>query len=120
MKIVCLGNEFIEGDSFAKEVGELLRKDFVVVNVNDSFQLMSLLSEEKDFVLLDVVKDLEEVCFIRVDDLKSGSILSAHDFDAGFVLKLIGDDVKIIGIPMSGDLDEVAGEVARLISGEKL
>ena len=53
MKIVCLGNEFIEEDCFAKEVGRLLAEDHEVVNIKDSFQLMEVLNEEGDFVLLD-------------------------------------------------------------------
>jgi len=115
VKIICLGNEFIEGDSFAKSVGKKLRDDFKVINIKDSFQLMGILNGEGDFVLLDVVEGLEKVCFIKVEDLRSDAILSAHDFDAGYVLKLLGEDVKIIGIPMSGDLGSVREKVVELI-----
>ena len=127
MKIVCLGNEFVAGDSLAKEVGELLMKEgFGVVNVKDSFELMAILSDEstsghdsgepKDFVILDVVRGLDCVKEIEVKDLRVDSILSAHDFDAGFVLGLLGEGVRIVGIPMEGDVLLVKNEVVKLIA----
>jgi len=140
MKIVCLGNEFLEIDSLAKEVGKLLCEDYNVVNVKDSFELMEILlawQEEvgsgkwevgSGLVILDVVEGLEEVRRLEVGDLRVDSIASAHDFDAAYVLALFGHDsgepklldvdVGIVGIPMSGDAGEIAGEVRELI-GEK-
>lgn len=133
VKIVCLGNEFVEGDTLAKEVGELLKDDFEIINVKDSFELMGALSERVDdrvqeienLVILDVVQGLEEVCELKVGDLRVDSITSAHDFDAGFVLalfghdsgepKLMGEDVRIIGIPMKGDVEKIRDEVLELI-----
>lgn len=115
MKIVCLGNEFIEEDCFAKEIGELLKDEFEVVNIKDSFELMGVVSDGDDFVLLDVVEGLDEVKSLRTEDLRADSITSAHDFDVVYVLKLLEKDVKIIGVPMSGDLEKVKDEVVRLI-----
>jgi Ni,Fe-hydrogenase maturation factor len=115
MKILVLGNEFIEGDSFAKKVGGLLEKDFDVVAIKDSFQLMGIFEEKEEFILLDVVQGLEKVCFVRPEDLREDAIMSAHDFDVGYVLKLLEKDVRIVGIPMGGDLEGVAGEVVSLI-----
>ena len=111
VKIVCLGNEFVEEDCFAKEVGEMLKGDFEVVNVRDSFELMGIISEVggrrsevgEGFVILDVVEGLSEVVRLKVEDLRADGIVSAHDFDAVYVLKLMDADVRIIGIPMSGD-----------------
>lgn len=115
MKIVCLGNEFVAEDCFAKEVGALLSKDFDVVNIKDSFELMGIVSEGSDFVLLDVAQGLDEVKVLRTGDLRADSITSAHDFDVAYVLKLLEKDVRIIGIPMSGDLEKTRDEVAVLI-----
>ncbi|HLD55425.1 MAG TPA: hypothetical protein VJB35_04155 [Candidatus Nanoarchaeia archaeon] len=119
VKILCLGNEFIEDDSLAKKVGELLKEKYDVINVNDCFQLISLLNENEDLIILDVVKGLSEVKLISVDDLQSDSILSAHDFDAGFVFKLIDKPVKIIGIPMTGNVKEICKKVEGMIEEEK-
>ena len=157
MKIVCLGNEFIEEDCFAKKVGEILKKGFSskdgsagfdVVNIKDSFELMGIISSGDDFVILDVVEGLDEVRILKVEGLRVDAIMSAHDFDAGFVLGLLDfapkgvpsqiqtkdelgqtlppaqvasadadkvGNVRIVGIPMRGDVVEVAGEVLGLI-----
>jgi len=112
MKILCLGNEFIEEDSFAKKIGEKLNKK--IVNIKDSFELLNYLNLEK-VIILDVVEGLKKVKLLSVDDLKENKILSAHDFDAGFFLKLLKKNVKIIGIPINGDLDKVVKDVERLL-----
>ncbi|MDH3353129.1 MAG: hypothetical protein OEL87_01660 [Nanoarchaeota archaeon] len=116
MKIVCLGNEFVEEDSFAKKIGEMLKDGFPIVNIKDSFELMEIVSSGEPFIILDVVQGLDEVKKLRVEDLRGDAIVSAHDFDAVYVLKLMGEGVRIIGIPMSGDLEKVRGKVLGLIN----
>ena len=117
MKLVFLGNECIEEDSLGKKIEKDFEKEFEIINVKDSFQLMSLLNENscEEIILIDVVKGLEKVRKISVDDLSENNILSAHDFDAGYVLKLIGKQFKIIGIPQSGDEDKIKEGVLELI-----
>ena len=122
-KILCLGNEFIKRDSLAKKIGWKLkeREDLEIINIKDSFQLMDILRERdkekggNDFIILDVVKGLNEVKELGIDDLRQDSILTAHDFDAGYVLKLLGVKIKIIGIPMYGDEDKILREVGWLL-----
>lgn len=116
VKVVCLGNEFIEGDSLAKEVGVLLAGDYEIVNVRDSFELMGIVSSGIEFVVLDVVLGLKEVRRIDVQDLRVDSIASAHDFDAAYVLKLMNAEAQIIGMPMEGDAEEVVVKVRKLIA----
>jgi Ni,Fe-hydrogenase maturation factor len=111
--ILVLGNEFIEEDSLAKKVAKGIDG---VKFVNDSFALMEELRDEKDVVIIDVVSNIKEVSLIGIEDLASGSILSAHDFDAGMVLKLLRPDVKIIGIPMRMN-EEEAREKVRVMVG---
>ncbi|MCW8965994.1 MAG: hypothetical protein OQK82_04800 [Candidatus Pacearchaeota archaeon] len=116
MKVLTLGNEFIEEDSLAKKIGKVLEKDFEIINIDNSFELMTTLNEISDeIVLLDVVKDLDKTQIIPVDKLQNDSILSAHDFDVGYVLKLIGKDVRIIGIPMKGDVEEIGRDVKEML-----
>ncbi|MCF7910288.1 hypothetical protein K9L16_01295 [Candidatus Pacearchaeota archaeon] len=114
MKILCLGNEFVKEDSLAKKIGfELKNLGFDILNIKDSFQLMSVLnnSNKEEVILLDVVQDLDNVGFIEIKDLRNDSIISAHDFDAGYVLKLINKSFKIIGIPQKGNLEEIKNKV---------
>lgn len=128
MRIVCLGNEFIEGDSLAKKVGEeLVKEGFDVLNIKDSFELMGILASQgeavsdgrkadDEIIILDVVEGLDEVREIGVEDLRVDSIVSAHDFDAGFVLRLLGERVGIIGMPRDGDAGGVLEKVLKIIT----
>lgn len=113
--LLCLGNEFLEFDSLAKKVGILLKKDHEIICIKDSFQLMTILNQIENPILLDVVRGLKEVRIIPQEKISNQAILSAHDFDVGYVLKLIQKQVKIIGIPMTGDVEEIAGEVGKII-----
>ena len=115
VKIISLGNEFIKNDSLAKKVGELLKKDYEVIALKDSFQLMGIISEGREIVILDVVEGFKEVGLIKVSELRNDTILSAHDFDASYVLSLSGKDIKIIGIPMEGEVEEILLKVRKLI-----
>ena len=115
-KILCLGNEFIREDSFAKKIGlELEKSGFEIVNIRDSFQLMEILndtSDQDEIIILDVVFGLEDVLILGVDELRDNKIITAHDFDASFVLKLFKDrKFKIIGIPMNGEIDSIKNKV---------
>lgn len=116
-KILCLGNEFIEEDSFAKKIGtELGKKGYEIVNIKDSFQLMDELNKENEMIILDVADKLKEVKLLRVDELKENKIMSAHDFDSGFVLKLFENKkIKIIGIPMIGDINLISSQVLKFL-----
>lgn len=114
-EILCLGNEFIAIDSLAKKVGSLLKEDFIVHQVNDSFQLMSLLNSIEKPIILDIVKNLKDVRIIPTEKLKSNNIVSAHDFDASYIIKLLDKPVKIIGIPEEGNKEEISDQVRELI-----
>lgn len=115
-KILVLGNEFVKVDSFAKNIIEDLKKEFdddVIVNIKDSFELVDYLDE--DIIIIDVVEGLDEVRLLNINDLKSGSIISAHDFDASLFLQMFSnkDKIKIIGIPINGDKDKIIEIVLR-------
>ncbi len=107
MKILSLGNEFIAEDSFAKKVCNGMD----IINVKGSFELMDLLRGGDEIIIIDVVKGLNHVALIRKEDLRQDSILSAHDFDAGFLIGLIDPNVRIIGVPENGDLNKIREEV---------
>jgi Ni,Fe-hydrogenase maturation factor len=118
MKILCLGNEFIKIDSLAKEIGKELKKiGYVVININNSFELIDYLQENNDIVILDVVLGINCVKILKVEELKVDSIVSAHDFDAGFLLKLMGESktIKIIGVPIKGDKHIIINDINKLL-----
>jgi len=118
-KILCLGNEFVEEDSLALKVAEQLTSDLPEVNfinVKDSFQLMEFLNVYDDVVVLDVVSGLKEVKILGVTELQENKIMTAHDFDAGFVIRLFENkSLRIIGIPMKGNINVIKEKVKKLL-----
>ena len=119
MKIYCFGNEFVEEDSLAKRIVDELEigdVEFVKCDNPDN-----ILDEEETIVILDVVKDIDEVILIDdVEQLETDNIYSLHDFDLAYFLKLMkrtGDinELKIIGIPMEGEIEEIKNEIMNKI-----
>jgi len=102
MKILVLGNEFIQEDSFAKEIAKELAQNHEIVNIKDSFQFLDEIQNKSDeLTIIDVVQNLQEVKILKINDLSENKILSAHDMDASFFLQLLNPDVKIIGLPQN-------------------
>lgn len=122
MRIYCFGNEAIEEDSMAKKACKDLEIEGVDFVLCDSAEEL-LDKEHKDqIVIVDVVKFLDKVTlFEGIDQLKEHKLISGHDFDLGFQLKLlkaIGElkKVKIIGVPQEGDVEEIKENIKRIIS----
>jgi len=120
-KILTLGNEFIESDSLAIKVANTLKKEnpnLEFIHIKDTFKLMEILKEENSQItILDVAQNLTEPKLLNINDLQVNSITTAHDLDAGFVLKLLGNNknIKIIGIPINGSEKEIKKKVKELI-----
>ncbi len=122
-KVLCLGNAFIAEDSLALRVADHLSKKhpaFSFVNIKDSFELLDHLQSPEPIIILDVVFRLQTVQRLHVSDLTSGSIISAHDFDASFFLQLLGEgkDISIIGIPMRGEVKKIGEDVEKLLKAK--
>jgi hypothetical protein len=120
MKILSLGNEFVKSDSLAKKICIELEKEsgIKIFNIKDSFQLMDELKSDGDFILIDVVFGLKDVKLIGVGELKLDSIVTSHDFDAGFVINLLSENknIKIIGIPGFGNYPVIKKKVKDLLN----
>ena len=119
MKVYCFGNEFLKEDSLAKEIADSISIEGVeFVKCSDSSEIFL---QEKEIVILDVVEGISEVVvFDDIDKLKDNSIVTLHDFDLGFFLKLMkGIDqigkVRIIGVPMKGDKERIKKDVIKKI-----
>jgi hypothetical protein len=117
MKIYCLGNEYVAQDSMAKKIADTLHIDGVEFIKTDSLEGIS-----GDIIILDVVKGITDVRIIEdIDKIKEFYPVSAHDFDIGTELKLrkiVGEigKVKIIGVPMQGDIEEIKNKVKKFIN----
>ena len=122
-KVLFLGNEFISVDSLACKVAKYLAQKLphiTFVHIKDSYELIDQLQGKEPLVILDVVRRLQATQLIGVQDLVSGSIISAHDFDASFFLQLLGEgkEVKIIGIPARGKVQSIAKDVEELMKAK--
>ncbi len=118
LKIYCFGNEFVNGDSLAKQIADELDIEgvkFVRCNSPDELEIAG------DLLLMDVVKGIDKVMVIDdVDKLKDKNLCSLHDFDLSFFLKLLKElnqikNIKIIGIPQQGDKEEIKKQISDLL-----
>ena len=117
IKILCFGNEFIEGDTLAKEIANLDVEGIEFVKCNHPDEILGF----DEPIILDVVKGIKEPILIEdPEQLKGRKISTMHDFDLGFFIKLITAvdseiRLKVIGIPMEGDAKELTEEIKILL-----
>ena len=61
-------------------------------------------------------RPLKEVKILGVNDLQENKIMTTHDFDAGFVMRLFENkSLRIIGIPMKGNINATKENVKKFI-----
>jgi hypothetical protein len=110
-KILVFGNKYLEEDSLALEVAMELGMDYQ--EVNDSFQIITL--DLNDYIILDVVKGISKPGIVSGEAIKTNNLLSLHDFDLGFILKLRNSNPIIIGLPMKYEKEDAVREVREII-----
>ena len=114
MRLLVFGNPYLAEDSFANHVASHLDSwnPVFCTSPDDILQY-----EDEEFVVLDVVKSIDKVVIIYdINTLKTRNIMSLHDFDLGFFLRLcesmgVGQKITIIGIPQKGDLNDIVRQV---------
>ena len=121
--ILCFGNPYLKDDSLAVRIADYFAehpiKDIKFIKCVAPDEVLNY--TDKEFFILDVVKDLKEPrLFDNIDQIEANNLVSLHDFDLGFFLKLMKETgkiekVRIIGIPMKKDVKEVKDDILRLI-----
>ncbi|MFH1787124.1 MAG: hypothetical protein ABH829_05750 [archaeon] len=119
MKILAFGNEFVPEDSLAKELLAGVPGAVMCDSPEDVLKYSDL---EEGFVIVDVVAGIDTVREVSVAELKKPSSSTVHDFDLSFYLQVLDKagklrDIKIIGIPQSGDKKKIKNDLLKLLSG---
>ncbi len=116
-KIFCFGNEFVKGDSLAKEICDSI-KGFDIVRCNSPDEL---LGEKGEIIILDVVQGINDVIvFDDLNRLKEQKLTTLHDFDLSYFLQMMKElkeieKVTIIGIPQKGDKEKIRDNVQKIL-----
>ena len=117
--VFVFGNEFLEEDNFAFKVGKKMENKFNMVYCRSPDEILE--HNNKSVIILDVIKNIDKPVIIKdISKLNTRKIISLHDFDVAFFLKIMKEigikkNIKIIGIPPKGSVDEIAKEVERWI-----
>jgi Ni,Fe-hydrogenase maturation factor len=121
VKLYVFGNEYLEQDSLARKVASCL-EDIELVH---SRSPDDLLEAEGEMIILDVAKGITEPRLITdTSKLKAANIVSMHDFDLGYFLRLLDElgtpkKVKIIALPQNGDPLALSKQVQQWITPQK-
>lgn len=118
MKVLVFGNPHLPDDSLAIAVSKKISLEGV--SFQHSENLNDLLEEDYD-AILDVAYGVPRV--VVLDDLellREHKLVSLHDYDVAFFLKLMKamgklDAVKIVAIPINYNPDAAVKEVTALL-----
>lgn len=118
MKILVFGNPHVEDDALAVEIAQELKIAGVKWQITDN--LNDLLEPDFD-AILDVGKGIPHVVLLdEIEKLKEHNMVSLHDYDVTFFLKLhkaLGnlEKIKIIAIPMGYDKKQAKIEIKSIL-----
>jgi Ni,Fe-hydrogenase maturation factor len=117
--LYVFGNEYLESDSFAKEMAEELKEKARITCCTSPDLLLD--AEEEEIIILDVIKNVKKTTVITdAAQLKINKLVSMHDFDLAYFLELMkqlgmAKKIKIIGIPESGDKKKIKEEIIKYL-----
>jgi hypothetical protein len=122
MKIYVMGNILVREDALPVNLLPILRKEFPQIEFIELDPTEDIIPEKKSLTIIDTVINTKEVCLIHdIDRIELGRIVSLHDFDLGYNLKLMKkfgvlEKVNIIGVPPA--MDEIAAlkEIKKVIA----
>lgn len=120
MKVYLSGNLLVNADSMPLKLLPKLKRtfpeiEFIEIDPNEDF------IPEDDSVIIDTVVGIEQVAlFTDIERFADHKLISPHDYDLGFHLKLLKktgklNRVKIIGIPTSFSISKGQRELTKLL-----
>lgn len=120
MRILVFGNPYLEEDSKAVRIAKKLEKKLKETEFKITAEINDLLGEEYD-AIMDVAYGIKETTIINeTEKLKKHKLISLHDYDVGFFLKLLKELGKlekkpIIAIPITGEEEKTTKETEEII-----
>jgi hypothetical protein len=115
--VLVFGNPFIKGDATGPGLSHFLeKKGFTVIKCSAADELLFYL--DRDFAILDAAKGIRKTTlFSDAESIAAGKLVSLHDFDLGFFLKLLAKTglkkkVRIIAVPYGSRPADVEDDVA--------
>lgn len=119
---MCFGSKGLRGDDIALRFASKAKVDgveFVACRAPDEI----LEYYGKDFVILDAAQGIRTVRMLTgLSALKTGKLVSLHDFDLGFFLKVAArtgrrQRVRIVAIPLGMGYSKALPKVRELLAG---
>jgi len=122
--IHIFGNPLLDFDNLPLKLAPKLKKIFPKINfvITDPNENLKPIGGE--LIIIDTIEGIKKVTVL--DDIKKLEInksYSLHDFDLAFNLKLLQKigklkKIKIIGVPMRGDEEEIFKQLAKVIKSK--
>ena len=122
--IHIFGNPLLDFDNLPIKLAPKLQKifpeiDFIITDPSENLEPI-----DGELIIIDTVEDIKNVILIDdIEKLETSKIFSLHDFDLAFNLKLLQKigklkKVKIFGVPMKGDEEEVLENLTKMIKSK--
>ncbi|MBU5687848.1 MAG: hypothetical protein KQA41_02445 [Candidatus Aenigmarchaeota archaeon] len=121
-KILVFGNPLVRKDSLPPSLISSLQKIFPKIEFKEFDAVEDLQKEGRNLYILDTVEGIKKVELItNIDILEVNRILSVHDFDLAYTLKLMRnanmiDRVTIIGVPVNISKEEAIEQIREIIN----
>ena len=118
---MIFGNPLVDVDSLPLRLIGKLRKEFPLVTFNEFDPSENLEQEGRDLDIIDTVEGIDRVMLLTdIDSIRTSRVLSLHDFDLGYSLKLLKklghiDSVRIFGVPMKISEQDALTQLSALI-----
>ncbi len=117
--LLFFGNPYLKGDNLIVDLADELKiPGYAIVKCTSPEEIMFY--ADKEFIIVDVAKNISEPIIITdPDQLNYKNIVSLHDFDLNFFLKLykeLGHKVKILAIPFNYKKEKLKKEMIELIN----
>ena len=120
--IYIFGNPLLDFDNLPLNLAPKLQKifpkiDFIIADPNENLEPIN-----KELIIIDTIEGIKKVTVLDdIEKLQISKAYSLHDFDLAFNLKLLQkigklEKIKIFGVPMGGDKEEVLEQLEKEIS----